>query len=164
MTDTNMVEYVESDTGTVAIVDDDAYKLSSETDVVLHEAEDSESILLITQDEVYVSEYDSDGWLIAPEGAPEYVMDFLDDQSIRYAEADVYGYPIEFTVGFGSSPHTIYETAWQKEHMRPSSKVMDQIESSIQTVQLTIQVDSEANIQITDVSVFPDKSSVTFDL
>lgn len=154
------VEYLENGNSTVVVIDDTAYNLSGE-EVIIHEVEDG--VLLITEDELYESTYDEDGWLIAPKNAPDFVLNAVEDEDIRYADVDVEGFPIQLDASFRSDGG-LPRAAWQREVIRPSMDIIDDIDGVIEEVTLTMTIESNGDITVTDVSVWPDSTSVSFDL
>lgn len=156
----SQVEFMDNGDTTVAVVDDEAYNLSND-DVVFHQTTDE--VLLITVDDVYHAEYDEDEWIVLSEDVPEIVLEALDDEEIRYADAEAYGFPVEINVGFRSDD-AVFRSAWQKEKLRPSMDVAEQIQGSIAEVTLTLQVEETGGIVVTDVSLWPSSSQVTVDL
>lgn len=154
------VEFMDNGETTVAVIDDEAYNLS-EGDVVFHETGDE--TLLITSGDVYRAEYDEDGWLILSEDTPEFVLEALDETEERYADADAYGFPIELDVGFRSD-EAVFSSAWQTETLRPSMDVARRIDGVIKEVTLTIEVDENGEVTVTDVSLWPNKSNVLLDI
>lgn len=158
---TSQVEFMDNGETTVAVVDEEAYNLSGD-DVAFHEIEDG-STLLITADDVYHATYDEDEWMIVSDDVPEFVLEVLDDAEIRYADAEAYGFPVEIDVGFRSD-NAVFRSAWQKEKLRPSMDVAQNIQGSIAEVTLTLEVDENGGIVVTDLGLWPDSSQVTVDL
>lgn len=159
MTEQNKVEFM--DDGNVAVVEDEAYTVS-ENSPVFHESDDE--LFIISVGEYYRAEYDEDGWVVVDTDVPDFVIDALDShEDKRYADADVQGYPIEFDVGFRSDD-AVFRNAWQREVLRPSSPVAKEIQGLIKEVTLTIELNENGEMAVTDVSLWPDKPDVSFDL
>lgn len=154
------VKFMSEGDTTVAIVDDEAYNLTGE-DVALHRTDDE--LYLLTADDYYTAEYDDDEWLVLEDDVPQPVLDKLDSEEIRYADAEVEGFPVEIPVGFRSDD-AVFRSAWQKEKLRPSMDVAEKIQGSIAEVTLTLEVDEDGSIVVTDVSLWPSSSQVTVDL
>jgi hypothetical protein len=159
MTEQTEVEFVND--GSVAVVGDEAYKLSEDSPV-FHENDDE--LLIISVGEYYRAEYDENGWVVVDEDAPDFVTDALDSHpDKRYADADVQGYPIEFDVGFRSD-EAVFSNAWQREVLRPASPIAKEIQGIIKEVKLTIEVEENGEVTVTDVGLWPDKSNVSLEL
>lgn len=153
------IEFMENDSTTVAIVDDEAYNVSG-TDVEFHENE--EGLILITAEDAYLAEYDEDGWLIVSEDTPEFVLEAIDERDIRYADAEAYGFPVEISATLRSED-VVYDSAWRTEKLRPSMDIMDKI-NSITEATLTLEVTEDGEVRVTDLGLWPNASNVTIDI
>jgi len=160
---TDEVDFLEKDDQTVAVVGNEAYVVTEDT-AQIHKVDDG-VFLLITSEEVYEVHYDTDRWMVMEDvdELPEHVQELLEDKGERYAEADVSGYPVEFTVGYGGEDN-IFRAAWRNEKIRPSDSVAQSLQNEISEVQLDVIVDEDGHITVTGVDVWPDSSSVSIDI
>lgn len=156
---TTEIEFMDNESNTIAVVDDEAYNLSG-TDVAFHENE--EGLILITAEDAYLAEYDEDDWLIVSEDTPEFVLEALEENELRYADAEAYGFPVEINAGFRSDD-VVYDSAWRQEKLRPSMDIMERI-NTITEVTLELEVSEDGEVRVTDLSLWPTASNVTVDI
>jgi len=154
------VKFVSDSDDCAAIIDDEAYNISP-GEVVIHETDDQ--LYVITDGEYYVASYDENEWVVLDEDAPQFVVDELESRSIRFADADVRGFPIKLDVSYRSDD-AIFDSSWQNEVLRPSSEVAQEIHGSIKEVGLTLEIQENGDIRAIGVSLWPNNSNVTLDL
>jgi hypothetical protein len=158
-----LVEYVEGDDSTVALVGDSAYKLTDESPLETHELGD-DSLLVISRDEYYEVDESSNGWLIPSSEMPTEIVELLSDEfGHRVADWDIDGKDVSFDVGFRSD-NSLYSSAWQSESVRPGSEVLETISDSIKEVTLTVELSEEGTLTVTDFELWPNNSSVEVDI
>jgi hypothetical protein len=123
------------------------------------------SFLIITLEEVYSVKYDDKGWMFLEDvdEIPSYIQEMLEDRDETFAEADVSGYPVEFSVSY-SGQNALFDSAWREEKIRPESPVAKDIQNEVSEVILDVTVDEQGQITITDLKVWPDSTSVSVDI
>lgn len=154
------VEFMENNGTTVAVIDGEAYNLS-DGEVAIHETDNS--LVLITENDSYHAELDENGWVILSEDTPDSVLTKLDEEDLRYADAEVTGFPAELDVGFRSD-EAVYSSAWQNEVLRPSMDVAEEIDGAIREVKLTLEIEEDGSITVTDLGVWPNHTDVEIDI
>lgn len=157
------VDFLEKDEKTIAVVDDEAYVVDEDT-LQIHKVGES-SFLLITLGEAYSVKYDPEGWLFFDdsEDVPQHIQELLEDRGEKFAEADLSGYPVEFTVSYGGRG-AVFESAWRNGKIRPSDPVAETLQDELSEVILDMTVDEQGHITITDLEVWPESDSVAVDI
>lgn len=155
---TEEVEFATTSSNTVAVVEGESYTVTD--DVATHQTEDG--YVFLTGTEAYYVPV-NDGWLVPSGDEPQEVLEAINDMDEMCAEADVTGYPVEFTVGYRSDTGP-YDSGWQKEMIRPNSEVASEIDSLIHEVRIDVSVDDDGTVRVTDFDIWPSSQDVTIDL
>lgn len=161
--DEHGVEFVETSTKLIAVIKDESHVIS-DGDVVIHDGSDEGELLFISANGVFPASYNDRGWVTFPEidDIPEEVVAAArKDNAIGVAEADVSGYPVKFDVVY-KADDPVYSQAWQTRMIRPS--VAEGLKNEMSEIYLTVQVNEDGHVTITDLDFWPLSSSVTIDL
>lgn len=164
MTDSEIVEFIETDEDTVALIDDEAYRLSS-NDVQLHPQSEEDRIIILTAEEYYVAEVDENDWLVLPDNTPEFVREYISSETReRFADADVQDFPLDISFGYRNE-NVLENKAWRNEIIRPDTDLINSL-PNIRTVSFKGQIHEDGTITITDMKFRPSRpaSKVEFDL
>lgn len=154
------VQILEDGDTAVAVYGDETQTVTEDEAAVF---ETERGYAFATVDGTYQVKTDEDGWLILDGTEPEHLAEFLrDHESLRFAEADYSGFPVTFKVGYRSD-EALYRAAWQEEAIRPGEEVTQEISGEIAEVTLTVEVDADASITVTDIGVWP-SSKISFEL
>jgi hypothetical protein len=156
------IEFIEKSDESVVLLEDEAYRLSSE-DIQIHEANNG-TVFIITSEDYYTGNFSDDGWFVPNEDLPDWVAeDIFSGEDLRVAKEDLEGTPVQLTVGY-SGDHQVYRSGWQREVIRPDSELSENL-PNIQSVRLVMDVRSDGSVVITDVQTHTSSShKVTFDL
>lgn len=164
MSDSETVEFMDADDETVALIDDEAYRLSS-GDVQLHPQPENNELVILTADEYYVADIDENGWLILPEDTPTFVQEYISSETNkRFSDADIQDFPLEISFGYRNE-NVLENAAWRNEVIRPETDLIKSL-PNIRTVSFEGHIHEDGTLTITDMKFRPSRpaSKVEFDL
>lgn len=150
---------IENEDAVIYTFEGDAYRIEK-GEIELESDEDG--IVFVTYQGLFYAPFDPDGWVILSGDEPEIVTDVCNSRDVRFADADYEGYPITMEVGYRTDDN-ITRSLWQNDKVRPK-EIESLINKDITEVRLSVEIDGSGHITVTDVSIWPDNSNVSFDI